>query len=95
VLGIEAADDTVIDVDGLQYLVCHGHQRDTALELPGAILRTADAIYRTCQWLDPSHRLARRLKRSSKRFMNSVENLRCWAIAEAQLRSFGGVILGR
>jgi UDP-2,3-diacylglucosamine pyrophosphatase LpxH len=94
VLGIEPADETVLDVDERRYLVCHGHVRDTALELPPAILKSADAIYRTCQWLDPSHRLARQLKRRSKRFTNSIEKLRHWAIAEARRRSFEGVILG-
>src|SRR5262245_35257506 len=80
VLGIESADECVIDVDGQRYLVCHGHIRDTALELPGAILRAADAAYRFCQWLDPSHELARQLKIKSKIFTNSVEKLRRWAI---------------
>jgi UDP-2,3-diacylglucosamine pyrophosphatase LpxH len=94
VLGIEPRNETVIDVYGRQYLVCHGHARDTALELPRAVLRTADAIYRTCQWLDPTHRLARQLKSRSKQFTHSVETRRRWAIAEAKARSFAGVILG-
>jgi UDP-2,3-diacylglucosamine pyrophosphatase LpxH len=94
VFGVDARNETVVDVAGRPYLVCHGHQPDTALDLPPVILKTADLIYHTCQWLDRSHRLARQLKRRSKRFTKSLERIRCWALAEATARSFAGVILG-
>jgi len=94
VLGIEAQQETQCDFGGKKYLVCHGHRWDASLSLPSPVIAAADGIYQACQWLDPSHRLARRLKRGSKCFCRVVESLRRHAIAEARERQLAGVILG-
>jgi UDP-2,3-diacylglucosamine pyrophosphatase LpxH len=94
VLGIEAQQELVCDFGGQGYLICHGHRWDSSLQLPAPIIAAADGIYHACQWLDPSHRLARRLKRGSKCFCRVVESLRRHAISEARERRLAGVILG-
>ena len=93
-LGIIAQEEVLLDAGGSQYLVYHGHGWDPSLAWPHVVVDAADAIYFACQWLDPSHRLARRLKRTSKHFCHVTEALRRCAIAEAQNRGLAGVILG-
>jgi UDP-2,3-diacylglucosamine pyrophosphatase LpxH len=93
-LGITAVEEVILDVGRERYLVYHGHGWDPSLTWPQLVVDTADAIYFACQWLDPSHRLARSLKRSSKHFLHVTDVLRGRAIDEAQRRDFAGVILG-
>jgi UDP-2,3-diacylglucosamine pyrophosphatase LpxH len=92
-LGIEAQEEVVLNVGAAQYLVYHGHGWDPSLSWPQLVVDTADAIYFACQWLDSSHRLARRLKRTSKHFCHVTEVLRRRAIDEAHRRGLAGVIL--
>jgi UDP-2,3-diacylglucosamine pyrophosphatase LpxH len=93
-LGIAACEEVLLDVGGSPYLVYHGHGWDPSLTWPQLVVDTADAIYFACQWLDPSHRLARRLKQSSKHFCHVTDVLRRRAIEEADKRGLAGVILG-
>jgi UDP-2,3-diacylglucosamine pyrophosphatase LpxH len=93
-LGIPAQDEILLDVGGQSYLVYHGHGWDSSLNWPRPVLATADAVYSGCQWIDPSHRLARMLKRRSKVFCRAVERLRQEALRVAADRSLAGVILG-
>ena len=86
-LGIDPKDETVLDVNGKQYLVCHGHSHDKALGMPRPILGVADMIYKVSQQIDPSHRFARQLKRKCKRFTHSIEMVRRWASPRAGLVS--------
>ncbi len=94
VLGLEQREEMTLAVGNRRYLVVHGDRWDRSLELPRLVIGSADAIYRGCQWLDPTHQLARSLKRRSKRFCQVVEALRCAALREARQRRFDGVILG-
>jgi UDP-2,3-diacylglucosamine pyrophosphatase LpxH len=93
-LGIEAQEEVILNVGAAQYLVYHGHGWDPSLSWPQLEVDTADAVYFACQWLDSSHRLARRLKRTSKHFFHVTDVLRRRAIDEARLRGVAGVILG-
>jgi len=93
-LGITAHDEVILDVGSAQYLVYHGHGWDPSLAWPQFVVDTADAIYFACQWLDPSHRLARRLKHSSKHFCHVTQILESCAIAESRARGLAGIILG-
>ncbi len=58
-LGLNTQDEAYLDVGGGKYLVYHGHGWDRSMSLPTVVNATADAIYAGCQWLDPTHRLAR------------------------------------
>lgn len=93
-LGISPVEEVLLDIGDTQYLVYHGHGWDPSLEWPQFVVDTADAIYFACQWLDPSHRLARRLKHSSKHFCHVTAALERGAFATARARGFGGVIAG-
>jgi UDP-2,3-diacylglucosamine pyrophosphatase LpxH len=93
-LGIDLETELLLEAGCDTYLVCHGHVWDKALELPPLVLAAADAIYAAAQRIDPTHELARRLKRSSKRFCRAVEALRRQAVAAARRRGVAGVILG-
>lgn len=93
-LGIEAQDEVLLDVNGRRYLVCHGHRWDRSLSWPAWLVGGAEAVYAACQWIDPSHRLARFLKHKSKWFCRAVNTLKRCAIRAAHTRRFDGVILG-
>lgn len=92
--GVTAYDEVVLDIQGSCYLVYHGHGWDPSLDLPPVLVEAADAVYAACQWLDPSHRLARLVKRKSKHFCQVVDILQRRAINEARERELAGVILG-
>ncbi|MDW8262722.1 MAG: UDP-2,3-diacylglucosamine diphosphatase, partial [Phycisphaerales bacterium] len=94
VLGIDAKEQTTLVIGRRKYLVYHGHGWDRALQLPRWIIAGADGCYRLSQRIDRSQRLARFLKRRCKRYVKAVSNLRDRAIAEAQSRGLGGVVLG-
>lgn len=94
VLRVEAVEETILEVSGQRYLVCHGHRFDPALQLPRLIVQGAEAVYRLAQWMDDTHGVARRLKQGSKRFLHVVEQVRRQAAAYAAERNCNGVILG-
>jgi len=94
VLGVELRDEYVLLAAGRHYLVCHGHAWDRAIDLPWVIVEGADAIYRCAQRIDPTHRLARYLKRNSKWFCGAVNAVRRRAVWAARRRGLDGVIVG-
>ncbi|MGC4004000.1 MAG: metallophosphoesterase family protein [Pirellulales bacterium] len=93
VLGLPLVDELPIHIGDRRYLIYHGHGWDRSLELPALVIAMADAFYAGSQWLDPSHRLAKALKRKCKTFCSAVKNLRIEAVRTAQ-SGFDGVILG-
>lgn len=93
-LGIDAAAEVVVTAGGRSYLVCHGHQWDGSLRWPQWIIDAAELVYRGCQMLDRSHRLARLLKRGSKSFVRAVAILQRHAGETGRRRGLDGVILG-
>jgi len=94
IFGLQFQDEIVIDVDDKQYLVCHGHEWDASMQWPAWLIHGADTVYGFSQWIDPTHRLARSLKRRCKRFCKAVNNLQHSAMNEARKRNLAGVILG-
>jgi len=94
VLGLPVLDELPLTIGDANYLVYHGHGWDKALELPALVIAMADAVYAGTQWLDPTHRLAKALKRKCKTFCRAVKNLRIAAVSAARERGFDGVILG-
>lgn len=94
VLGMPIRDEMPLHIGEQKYLVYHGHGWDKAMELPALVIAMADAVYAGTQWLDPTHRLAKALKRKCKTFCRAVKNLRIAAVNAALERGFDGVILG-
>ena len=93
-LGIPVREEVVLDVGESRYLVCHGHQWDRSLMWPKFIITSAEYVYRGCQIVDKSHRIARYLKRGSKWFVRAVQSLQRRARVAAVRRRLDGVILG-
>jgi UDP-2,3-diacylglucosamine pyrophosphatase LpxH len=94
VLGIRAEDEIELEIGGLRYLICHGHRWDSAMHFPQCVIETADAIYRGCQWLDPTHRIARYLKYKSKQFLRVAGRMRRKALTHARAQRFDGICVG-
>jgi UDP-2,3-diacylglucosamine pyrophosphatase LpxH len=94
VLGVSTRDEYILNAGGNEYLVYHGHEWDGSLKLPSWIIHGADTVYHWSQWIDPSHEMARALKRRCKRFCKAIDRLRAAAVCEAHRRSLFGVILG-
>jgi UDP-2,3-diacylglucosamine pyrophosphatase LpxH len=94
ILGLNTQDRTTVMADAGEYLVCHGHKFDRSLSWPKWLIDSADAIYRFAQDIDPSHQLARFLKRRCKYFVKAVDNLQKRAVEEGQRGGYAGVVLG-
>jgi UDP-2,3-diacylglucosamine pyrophosphatase LpxH len=94
VLGIPVFDEYLLNVAGREYLIYHGHGWDKSMELPAVVIAIADAFYAGSQWIDPSHRFAKFLKRKCKTFCKAVKNMRNRALAVAEERQLTGVITG-
>ncbi len=94
VLGIEYQRETLLEISGKPYLITHGDQWDASMHWPAWMIHSADAVYYFSQWIDPSHKLARSLKRRCKRFCKAVDNLQNSAVNEARKRNLAGVVLG-
>lgn len=93
-LGVPLQEEVTLRAGYRCYLVCHGDRWDRSLEAPGAIVAGADALYYVTQCIDPSHRLARGLKRLSKIFCNVSDAIQRGGVSEALGRGMDGVILG-
>ncbi len=94
VLGLDMCDEAVVESDQGRYLVTHGDRWDHSMEMPGLVVDAADMIYRGAQIIDPSHGLARMLKRRSKHFCRVVDLLKRRARIEARRRGMAGIVLG-
>ncbi|MFO0898240.1 MAG: metallophosphoesterase family protein [Pirellulales bacterium] len=93
-VGLEMQPSLLLDVGSRTYLIEHGDRWDSSLHWPWMLVTAAESVYRWSQRLDRSHRLARRLKRHSKRFSGVIGAMRKGAVAEVQARGLHGVILG-
>lgn len=93
-VGLELQTSLLLEVGSRTYLVEHGDRWDGSLHWPWMLVLAAESVYRWSQRIDRSHRLARRLKRHSKRFSGVIGAMRQGAIAEARTRGLAGAILG-
>jgi len=93
-VGLEMQTSLLLDVGARTYLVEHGDRWDTSLHWPWMIVSAAESVYRWSQRIDRSHRLARRLKRHSKRFSGVINAMRTGALSDVRNRGLHGVILG-
>jgi len=94
VLGLTPCSEVEIEVGEQTYLVCHGDRWDDAMHYPDWVIWVADQAYLITQWLDPSHKFARFVKRRCKFFTGAVDQLRQRATAHAVERGVAGVIVG-
>lgn len=93
-LGTDLKDEWVLESGNRRLLVLHGHQFDSFLERHVFLTHAADWAYRFLQIVDPSHRVARFAKQTSKTFLHCTDKVRVAATALALSRSMDGVICG-
>lgn len=94
VLGLTPLSEVEVKVGEKKYLVCHGDLWDDSMQYPDWVIWVADQVYLTTQRIDPSHRLARQLKKRCKFMVGAIETLRRRATAHARERGAAGIILG-
>jgi UDP-2,3-diacylglucosamine pyrophosphatase LpxH len=94
VFGFPLRDEILVDIGQKKYLICHGHEWDRAMQLPRWLIRGADCIYNTAQRIDPTHGMAKFLKRRCKTFVRAAVNMRLRAMQVAVERNLDGVITG-
>jgi len=93
-LGNDLLDEYVLQSGGRRLLVLHGHQFDAFLEKHAFLTHAADWGYRLLQMVDPSHRVARFAKQTSKTFLRCTDKVRDEAVALAIHRNMDGVVCG-
>ena len=82
-LGVEVAEEVVVESGGRRVLFLHGHRFDRYIARYPMASRLADSIYRMLQKTRRTHAFARRVKRRSKHFLRSTEQIRAGAVARA------------
>jgi UDP-2,3-diacylglucosamine pyrophosphatase LpxH len=93
-IGVQFADEYILESGLHRILVLHGHQFDTFIDKHPWITAAADWVYRGLQRLDPSFRMARSAKRASKTFLRCSEQIESRAKAHAAKRGCTAVCCG-
>ena len=90
-LGVRMVEDYRLELEGTPYLVLHGDRFDPTVKVP-IILDVADWCYQASQKI--SKKLARWLKKKSKRWGGFLDCVRRKSAAFARERGFTGVVIG-
>lgn len=80
-VGVECADEIVVESGGRKILFLHGHRFDEFISRYPFITWVADRVYNLLQCLDKSHDFAKWAKRQSKTFLRCAEKIEADAIA--------------
>jgi UDP-2,3-diacylglucosamine pyrophosphatase LpxH len=90
-LGVPMQEDYRLDIGGQPYLVLHGDRFDPTLNYP-LLVDVADWCYQISQKI--SKKLAKWLKKKSKRWGGILEWVRSQSAAYARREGFAGVVTG-
>lgn len=90
-LGVPMVEEYPLEAGGRRYLVLHGDRFDPTFKLP-AVTEVGAWCYHLSHKL--SKKLAKWLKKQSKRWGGVLEYVRCQSVAYARERGAGGVITG-
>jgi UDP-2,3-diacylglucosamine pyrophosphatase LpxH len=90
-LGVPMRDEHSLDIAGRPYLVLHGDRFDPTLQFP-VVTEMADWCYQLTQKVNK--KLAKWLKKKSKRWGGVLESVRCQSINYARQLGFAGVVTG-
>ncbi len=93
-LGLEVMDEYVLESGARRILVLHGHLFDDFLDNHPILTWVGDYIYFFLQWVDPTHRLARRAKHSSKIFLRCAQKIEDGSVDLARRRDCHAVCCG-
>lgn len=72
---VEVKDDFIVHSGDKKIFVSHGHAHDKFLSKHPLITNIADAIYNFSQFIDPTHSIAKTLKRKSKAFLKCAKKI--------------------
>jgi UDP-2,3-diacylglucosamine pyrophosphatase LpxH len=90
-LGVPMVEEYRLDVGGRPYLVLHGDRFDPTLRYP-TVTEVADWCYQLSQKVN--HKLAKWLKKKSKRWGGLLEFVRCQSVGHARRHNCEGVVTG-
>jgi len=93
-LGVSVHDEYTLMSGGRRILFQHGHQYDRFIDDHPILTALADVAYWFFQTIDPSHRIARFSKRSSKTFLRCVKKVEAGAVEYAHRHGFDAVCCG-
>jgi UDP-2,3-diacylglucosamine pyrophosphatase LpxH len=90
-LGVPMVEEYRLDVGGRSYLVLHGDRFDPTMRYP-AVTEMADWCYQLSQKVN--HKLAKWLKKKSKKWGGVLEFVRSQSVGHARLFNCEGVVTG-
>src|SRR5262249_42790438 len=90
-LGVPMQEEYKLEVGGRRYLVLHGDRFDPTLNYP-VVTEVAEWCYQLSQKMN--RKLAKWLKKKSKRWGGVLEWVRCQSAAHARKLGFEGVLTG-
>jgi UDP-2,3-diacylglucosamine pyrophosphatase LpxH len=93
-IGVDVADEYVVESDDKKILFHHGHRFDTFIDKHPIISSMADWFYRRLQNFDQSFRIAHRAKRASKTFLHNSEIIQARSLEYAVKHGFDAVCCG-
>jgi len=93
-LGVNCADEIVVESGGRRILFLHGHRFDEFIARYPLLTWVADRFYNLLQRIDPSHAFARFAKRRSKTFLRCAEKIEQDARRYAARRGCDAVCCG-
>ena len=93
-LGVECADEIVVESGGRRILFLHGHRFDEFITRYPFITWVADRVYNLLQKIDQSHHFAKLAKRKSKTFLRCAEKIAADAVRYAAKKGCDAVCCG-
>jgi UDP-2,3-diacylglucosamine pyrophosphatase LpxH len=93
-LGVECADEIVVESGGRRILLLHGHRFDEFISRYPMITWVADRVYHFLQRIDRSHHFAKLAKRRSKTFLRCARKIEAGAVRYAAKRGCDAVCCG-
>ncbi|MBA4187741.1 MAG: UDP-2,3-diacylglucosamine diphosphatase [Planctomycetaceae bacterium] len=93
-LGVECADEIVVESGGRKVLLLHGHRFDEFISRYPFFTWIADRVYNGLQKIDKSHTFAKFAKRNSKTFLRCAQKIEADSIRYAIKRGCHVVCCG-
>ncbi len=93
-LGVECADEIVVESGGRKILFLHGHRFDEFISRYPFLTWVADRIYNFLQKIDKSHYFAKLAKRKSKTFLRCAQKIETDSVRYAAKKGCDAVCCG-
>ncbi len=93
-LGVQCADEMVVESGGRKILFLHGHRFDQFISRYPVLTWMADRMYNFLQRVDKSHYFAKLAKRKSKTFLRCAQKIETDAVKYAAKKGYDAVCCG-